>query len=207
MSIKGFGRFLIGCFNIFYPCKVHNKENLPQGKAILVCNHFRAIDCGFVADVSYKDTYFLAKSELFKNKFIKVFVKGFGGVPVNRGSVDIKSIKNCINLLNENKKLVIFPEGTRNKTGSDELQEIKGGTAYIAVKSKAPIVPLFILKKSKFLRKTHIIVGKPFEFSEYYDVKTSSEDTVKMESVIREKMLESQAELKNIVYGKKKHKK
>ena len=43
------------------------------------------------------------------------------------------------------------------------------------------------------------MVGKPFDFSEYYGTKPTSADTEKMESVIREKMLETQRELKALL--------
>lgn len=198
-----FGRFLLGCFNIFYPCKIIGKNNLPEGAAILICNHFRAIDCGFVADVSSKNTYFLAKSELFKNKLLGKIIKGLGGFPVNRKTVDIKAIKTSIDLLNNGNKVVIFPEGTRNRTGTDELQQIKGGTAYIAVRAKVPIVPLIIYKKSRIFRKTYIMVGKPFDFSEFYDVKFSAAENEKTESIIREKMIETQKELKIFMKNRK----
>lgn len=198
-----FGRFILGCFNILYPYKIIGKENLPDGAAILVCNHFRAIDCGFVADVSNKNTYFLAKSELFKNKLIGKIIRGLGGFPINRKTVDLKAIKTSIDLLNNGNKVVIFPEGTRNKTGTDELQEIKGGTAYIAVKAKVPIVPLIIYKKSRIFRKTYIMVGKTFDFSDFYNVKFSSAENEKTENIIREKMIETQKELKSFMQDRK----
>ena len=197
-----FGNFILKCFNVFYPYKIHGKENLPKGPCIIVCNHFRAIDCGFVADIVNKNTYFLAKSELFKNKLFAKVLKRLGGVPINRGSVDVKAIKQCVGLLQNGSKLVIFPEGTRNKTGTDELQEIKGGTAFISIKSKVPIVPVIIRKKSKIFRITHMMVGKPFEFTEFYDKKPTSEDAASMEKIIRENMLSTQTELKQLLTKK-----
>ena len=201
-----FHRFVVACFNLLYPCKVHGKENIPEGGAILSCNHFRAIDCGFVADVSYKNTYFLAKKELFKNKFVAWLIKGFGGLPIDREKPDIKTLMSTLKLLKDGKKLVIFPEGTRNKTGTNELQELKDGTAFFAVKSKCPIVPMMISTKSKIFRKTHIIVGQPFEFSDYYGKKLSPEDEKAMNDLLREKMIEQQTLLTEKLQNKKKDK-
>lgn len=205
--MNGFGRFIVSCFNVLYPCKVHCKNNVPNGGAILTCNHFRAIDCGFVADVCYKDTYFLGKKEIFKNKFFAKIVKGFGGIPIDREKPDIKMMMSTIKLLKDGKKLVIFPEGTRNKTGSDELMELKDGTAFFAVKSKTPVVPMMLSGKAKIFRKTHIIVGEPFEFSDYYGKKLTAEDERAMNDILREKMVELQKQLKEILSKKKKHKK
>ena len=47
----------------------------------------------------------------------------------------IKQLKNGINM-------VIFPEGTRSKTG--ELGEFKAGSFKLAIKSKRPLVPITI---------------------------------------------------------------
>lgn len=188
----------------FYPCTVHGKENIPKdGAAVLVCNHFRAIDCGFVARAYNKDVYFLAKKELFKNKLLSKIVRSYGGIPIDREKPDLKSMLFASKVLKEGHKLVIFPEGTRNKT-SEELQEIKGGSAVFAVKAKCPVVPMMLNGKSNIFRRTHLIVGKPFELVDFYDKKITQEETEKMDNHIREKMLEQANILKDLLNSKKK---
>ena len=160
----------------FYPCTIHGKENIPkEGASVLVCNHFRAIDCGFVARAYNKDVFFLAKKELFEKKLIAKIIKSFGGIPIDREKPDIKSMLLATKVLKEGHKLVIFPEGTRNKT-NDVLMPLKAGSVLFAVRTKCPIVPLRLSKKAKIFRRTHLIVGKPFELSEFYDKKLSDED-------------------------------
>ena len=61
-----FQKIPIFFFSLLYPIKVYGKENIPQGGAVLVCNHFRAIDCGFIARICDKDIKYLAKKEIFK---------------------------------------------------------------------------------------------------------------------------------------------
>ncbi len=199
-----FQRFIVACFNVLYPYKVYNKENVPEGAAIFVSNHFRGIDPGFISDVYYKDIYFLAKEELFKNKFIGKLIKSFGGIPINRTNPGLNSIIKATKVLKEGHKLVIFPEGTRNKTGTDELQSIKGGSGVFAVKSKSPILPIILSGKAKIFRRTKIYVGKPFELSDYYGKKLDAKAIEEIDEIIRDKMLEAQAELKSIINKKKK---
>ena len=91
-----------------------------------------------------------------------------GGLPIDRDNPDMKSLMTALKVLKEGHKLAIFPEGTRNKTGSTELQPIKGGAMIFAVKAKSPIVPIMIDRKLKMFRKSNVIVGKPFELTEYY---------------------------------------
>ena len=90
---------------------------------------------------------------------------------------------------------MIFPEGTRNKTGTNELQEIKNGAELFAVKTKSPIVPTMIYKKSKIFRKTYLMIGKPFELQEFYDKRLTDEDYKEMNRIIVEKLKEVQKEL------------
>ena len=148
----------------------------------------------------------MAKKELFKNKFFGKIVKSFGAIPVDRDNLDVKSMMQALRVLKEGHKLVVFPEGTRNKTGTTELQQLKSGSMLFAVKSKAPIVPLMLNGKAKFMRKTHLIVGKPFELSEFYGKKLTDEDLAQMDNIVRAKMLEQQDILIDILSSKRKKK-
>lgn len=198
-----FHKIPIFFFSLLYPMKVYGKENIPEGGAIFVCNHFRAIDCGFIARINSKKIKFLAKKEIFSNKLIAKVVKSYGGIPIDRENPDMKSLLEAIKALKNGNKLVIFPEGTRNTSGTSELQEIKGGSVVFSVKAKCPIVPIMILKKSKIFRTTKIIIGKPFELSDYYQKKLSSKDINDMAKIVREKMIEQHQILINMQKNKK----
>lgn len=198
-----FARILLRFARIIYPCKIYGKDNMVKGSAILICNHLHALDCLLVAYTSSKDTFFLAKEEIFKKKIVSKIITRLGGIPINREKADLKAIKKSVELLKDGNKLVIFPEGTRNKTGTTELQELKSGTAYISVKAKVPIIPLFISKKAKPFTRTKLIIGKPFDFADKFDAKLSSDDYTEMDKTVREKMIETQNELENILYKKK----
>ena len=178
--------------------KVYGKENIPKGGAVLVCNHFRAIDCGFIARICDKDIKYLAKNELFKNKLLSKIIRSYGGIPINRDNPDMKSLLEAIKEIKKGNKLCIFPEGKRNVTGTSDLQEIKGGSVIFSVKAKCPIVPIMMLKKARIFSKTKIIIGKPFELSDYYGKKLSEEDVDLLDQIVREKMIEQQNILKQL---------
>lgn len=186
-------------FSLLYPIKVYGKENIPKGGAVIACNHFRAIDCGFIARIFKGDTKYLAKQELFSNKLFAKIIKSYGAIPIDRDNPDMKSLLQAMKEIKSGNKLCIFPEGKRNTSGTNELQEIKSGAVVFSVKSKSPIIPVMIFSKSKILRKTHIIIGKPFEFSEYYGKKLTEEDIDAMAKILVEKMIEQQDVLKNIL--------
>ena len=193
-----FQKIPIFFFSLLYPIKVYGKENIPEGGAVFVCNHFRAIDCGFIARICDKDIKYLAKKELFKNKLFTKIIRSYGGIPIDRDNPDMKSLLEAIKEIKKGHKLCIFPEGKRNVTGTSDLQEIKGGTVIFSVKAKCPIVPIMMLKKAKIFRRTKIIIGKPFELDEYYGKKLGEQDIMDMAKVVREKMIEQQEILKNM---------
>ena len=118
---------------------------------------------------------------------------------------DMKSLLEAIKEIKKGNKLCVFPEGRRNVSGTSDLQEIKGGSIVFSIKAKCPIVPIMMLKKSKIFRKTHVIIGKPFELSDYYGKKLTEEDMNVLAEVVRSKMIEQQEILKqSLIKGKKK---
>ncbi len=132
---------------LLYNVKYVNK-NLEKNidKCVIVANHSSFADPIFLyTDV--KDISVMAKSELFKNKFIGKLFSMLKIFPINRGKADAKSILHAVNLLKDKEKckVLIFPEGTRVKEG----KRVKGkvGAVYVALKAKVPILPVKIVKK------------------------------------------------------------
>ena len=205
MKLKFWQKTLRFIANRIYPCKIYGKENLKEGTAVIVSNHYSMIDCVHHINLKVgKDTpYFLAKKELFEKKFTSWLLGGYGGIPIDRSKPDMKAMLNCMKLLKNGEKLVVYVEGTRNKTGSEELQEIKGGAGVFAVRAKCPVYPAMFLSKPKIFRKTKLIVGEPFELTEFYDKKLTSEDIQQIDDIIKEKMIEQREKLKKLVSKKK----
>ena len=108
--------------------------------------------------------------------------------------------------LKNNEKVAIFPEGTRNKTKTNDLQEIKGGAGVFAVKAKCCVVPMMMLKKPKLFCKTKVIVGEPFELSEFYDLKLASEVIKSIDDKITCKMNEQYLNLLKLTQKNKREK-
>lgn len=194
-------------FSLLYPLKVYGKENVPEGGAIFASNHFRAVDCGYIVRAYDKNVNFLAKSELFSNKLFSKILRAYGAIPIDRENPDMKSLLQAIKAIKKGNKLCIFVEGTRNKTGTNELQEIKGGAMVFAVKAKCPIVPLMFSEKGKIFKTLRLIIGKPFTLDEFYDKKLNDEEFQKMNDIVRQKMIDEQNRLVQIIKTKKSKKK
>ncbi len=202
MKLKFWQKCILLIANFIYPSKMFGKENLPEGSCVIVSNHFSVVDCVQYLNISKERPYYLAKKEICKNKLSNWIFTSFGAIPIDRDKPDMKAMLAAMRVLKNGERLVIFPEGTRNKTGTTDLQEIKGGAVVFAVKARCPIVPAMLLKKSRMFRRNKIIVGKPFELSEFYDKKLSDEDIIQMEKIVREKMIFEHTKLKEMVLKK-----
>ncbi len=187
--MNGFQRFLLKIVGIFYPTKVYGIENVPTGGVVIVCNHFRFIDPVNLARIFIKDkTFFIAKKELFEKKIFSKILKSYGGIPVDRENPDFNTIMTILKVLKNDDKLVVFPEGTRNKTNTNNLQPLKDGAGIFAVKSKKPILPIMMENKPKLFRKTRVYIGKAFELSNYYGKKLDETVLQEINNVIFNKM-------------------
>ena len=122
---------------------------------------------------SNRKIHFLSKKELFKNKFFAWILRCLGCIKIDRQNLDINATKQVFKVLKENKTLGIFPQGTRSQ--DEDNMEIKNGVCMFAIKSKTPIVPMYIKKKPKFLVFNKIYIGEPFELTDFYDQKLTKE--------------------------------
>ena len=173
-----------------YPTKFVGKKRISKGPCIIASNHTSNMDAVLLASHTWEKKYYLAKKELFENKFVGFFAKKWGGISIDRQGNDVGAMRECLKTLKNGKKLVIFPEGTRQNNEDMQLGEMKQGTAMFAIKSKSPIVPMFIAKKPRFLRFNRVYFGEPFELSEFYDKRLSAEELAKASKIVEEKINE-----------------
>lgn len=148
---------------LIFPTKVLHREKLKKhGRIILTSNHYTNVD-PVLYDIKFCAKFrFMAKVELFKNFFLRALIKSAGAYPVDREKVTPTVYKTTLNLLGKGKKVFIFPEGTRNKSGSEEMSEAKSGVITFASRGEAEIIPMLLYRPPKLFRKNYIIVGDSF---------------------------------------------
>ena len=156
-------------FHIVFNIKVIGRENIPEEKGgyIIASNHVSNYDPPMVGIV-FKGKYtFMAKDELFHvNKLFTWLITKLGAFPVKRGSKDFSALDKAIDSLNEGRIFVIFPEGTRSKTG--ELGKPKSGVTLVAARAKVPVVPVFVkYGKKKFRRNVIVSIGEKIPAEEF----------------------------------------
>jgi len=117
-----------------------NSENIPDdGPIIFVANHPNTMmDAALIAYTCRRDTYFLAKSTLFKKPLYGKILKKLHNIPVYRkqdvGSdtgKNIDTFEKCFSHIESGDSIVIFPEGV--STGERVINPIKTGSARIAL--------------------------------------------------------------------------
>jgi len=167
--------FLVNFYYYFFlGVKVKGKIGLRDSKLILVANHRSFNDPPLVGTFAYSfrrsfDVYILAKKELFNiNPLFTRILNILHAIPLDRTGMDIYAMKKALDALENKNYLVIFPEGSRNKT--DTLLEGKSGVGYLALKSKAKVIPIFLKNTEKplirqilRLDRIELRVGDPIE--------------------------------------------
>ena len=148
------------------------------------------------------------KSEFDKAGIVTWLFSRVGGIPIQRGSADLKAVRRAQRALQRGEVVLIYPEGTRIKT--DEKAPIHGGFALIAQMGKAPVQPSAVVgarditRPGRFFKKlgrVFLKVGPCIEFSEL-GVKGRKQQAQKMEQVAMDRVWELRDELRRDHPGK-----
>ena len=148
--------------------RVHGAQHVPRhGPVILAANHLGVLDGPLLVAVTRRRSFALAKQELFVGG-MGAFLTHVGQIPLNRQSVDTAAIRRSLQVLRSDRVLAVFPEGIR---GAGEVTHARGGAAYLALVSGAPIVPVALLgtrepgQTSKQVPRRgapiHVVYGEP----------------------------------------------
>ncbi|WP_309118674.1 lysophospholipid acyltransferase family protein [Paenibacillus sp.] len=151
--------------SIIFLVKSVGADREPASGPVVVCgNHRSFLDPPIIACYLRRQVTFLAKAELFRIPVLSWFIRSCGAFPVQRGGMSMETMKTAIKVLKEGSMLVVFPEGTRQKT--EKLGEGKKGAASMALRSKANILPVAIIGSYKPFRRLKVVYGEPFDAAE-----------------------------------------
>ncbi|NOZ63656.1 MAG: 1-acyl-sn-glycerol-3-phosphate acyltransferase [Caldiserica bacterium] len=188
------GRFL---FWALFRLETVGAENIPaKGRVILAANHASFLDPILVGTACSRQMFFLAKAELFEGPLFPKFLRKINAIPMNREKASALTFRELRKVLQEEKALLLFPEGTRSKNG--KLQEGKPGVAFISYLTSSPVIPTFIENSFKALPpggkmllpvKIRIKFGKPL----YPQGKSSKVNYQQFTSLIMEEIKKLQS--------------
>lgn len=110
---------------------------------MLAINHLSMLDPIIVGALIPRPIHFMAKRELFEYPLLGWLLPRVYAFPVRRGQADREALTHALAVLRSGGMVGIFPEGTRSDRA--RLLELQGGTAFLALKSGAPVVPIAIV--------------------------------------------------------------
>ena len=180
-------RFARAAIGIFYWPRVIGKENIPQGPAMVCANHSGSSDpflMAFAFGIG-NHMHVIANAELFRIPLISQILKKMGMISVNRGILDVDSVKASLRYLKNDEKVVIFPEGTR--VSRDDAVSAKAGAVKLAEHASIPIVPVFIPRKKRLFSSISVVIGKPY-YIETIKNKRTPEDYALLSDILMEKI-------------------
>lgn len=166
-------------WHIGFRIRVIGRENLPkEGGFVLAPNHISAIDPVFVVIARFwgKRLLIMAKEEILQvNPVFTWMFRHVGVVGIERGRGDVNVVDELIGDVKKGQGLLIFPEGTRSKTG--QVGKVKSGAFVIASAAGVPMVPCRIIYepgRMKVFCRVRVCFGTPIPAEELYLGETKS---------------------------------
>src|SRR5258707_1100818 len=138
-----FAAWCIFRFLYKYYCgwSVYNPERVPlKGPVILASNHASILDPPLVGSGLRRGINFLARESLFRFPLVGWVLRRWNSVPVDRDGGGAAGLRAILDRLLAGGAIILFPEGTRTRTGN--LQPARAGIGLTVIKSTAPVVPV-----------------------------------------------------------------
>ena len=131
----------VACTMLWRP-RFFGREELPDGPYLLCPNHRSWFDPPLAALLVPREIGFLAKSELFANRLLGRLIWYLNARSIRRGVIDRLAERQILQLLASGKPTLVFPEGTRSRTG--RMQSPRPGVGRLARLASLPVVPVHI---------------------------------------------------------------
>lgn len=142
------------------------------GGALLIANHTGYFDPIFMMfAIWYRRHRFICLKELLETRFGWI-LRSFLCIPIDRENFSMDSFRVITNHLRNGELVSMFPEGHIND-GSGNLRSFKSGMILMAVKSGAPIIPMYIKKREFCWQRLRMIIGEPVDVKKMYDERPS----------------------------------
>jgi 1-acyl-sn-glycerol-3-phosphate acyltransferase len=162
-------------YKFYFGWRVYNPERVPlKGPVILASNHASILDPPLVGSGLRRGINFLARESLFRFPLVGWVLRRWNSVPVDRDGGGAAGLRAILDRLLAGGAIILFPEGTRTRTGN--LQPARAGIGLTVIKSTAPVVPVRVFGTFeayglhvRFPRPFHRVAvkyGRPMRFEQ-----------------------------------------
>lgn len=152
-------------FKIFHRFEIKGLDNVPATNSfILASNHLSFLDPPLVGCKVKRNLHYFARDSLF-NGPLGYLIRRLNSIPVNRGQLDLSTLKSTLKVLRDGNPLLVFPEGTRSLDGT--MGKGKKGLGLLVIKSKCPVLPVRIKGSFEILGKGKVVprIGRKLSIS------------------------------------------
>ena len=173
-----------GVYEAVFRGEVVGTELIPlRGPFLVAANHASHLDPPVVGSHVPRQMRFFARKTLWNTPLLAWWLDHVGSIAVDRDGGDVGAIRRVLLALQEDRAVILFPEGTRSTDG--KLQTPKPGVGLMACKTGVPVVPCRVFgsheafgRGAKFPRlgtPITVVFGRPISAAEYDDPSAGKE--------------------------------
>ena len=142
-------------------------ENIPDEAVLFIGNHRSYFDILLSCVHFRRPTGFIAKDSMASIPLLSSWMRLIHCHFLNRSSTreGLKTILAAMEEIRQGVSVFIYPEGTRDKCGPDQVQHFREGSFKIATKTGCPIVPVTVANSDQiferhipFIRKARVVL-------------------------------------------------
>ncbi len=133
-----------GVVHTLYRFKKTRLDHVPQGPAVLVCNHVSFADAVIVGGAFRRPVRFVMDHRIYKQPALRWFFDAVGVIPIARAKDDPHMLEQAYDriesALRRGELVCIFPEGMITHDGA--LNQFRDGITRIVERTPVPVVPM-----------------------------------------------------------------
>ncbi|MBE6673619.1 MAG: hypothetical protein E7596_00770 [Ruminococcaceae bacterium] len=180
------------------------KKQRIKGGVLIAANHVTFTDpVALLCALWYRRLHSIATKDLYSSKLKKFFFNKMHCIMVDKENFNMGTFHQVCERLQQDKAVVVFPEGTVNKTGNAFLT-FKSGAVLMAYKAKKPILPIYLHEPKKWYERRIIVVGEPIEINKSGALLPSMDEINQINQLLQEKEEELKAHCDSYVAKKAK---
>ena len=163
----------------------------PRGAVMISANHNSMLDpVNLFLAFPKRRIHCLATKELYNTKVTSKFFELMHCIKVDRENFSVSAVHDIIDRLNDGRAVAIFPEGKLNYDDDTPFLAFKSGAVMMAHRAGAPILPIYIVKRTRKYQRQRIVIGKPIDLREILGERPSLDELSKASEIVREKEIE-----------------